>query len=89
MFIKYICGLKNNKKDNPIIEISRNTNTELDTSHHFGELKDGINNKMDIIKQKIEHYVALNFKELEYIKELDREELYNIVWLFNKNNAKY
>jgi hypothetical protein len=96
MFTRFFLCSKN-KKNNEITDLSitldkdkdKNKDKDLDTSFHFLNMKDGIGNPMDIIKQKIEHYVALNTKELNYIKEMSREDLYNVVWLYNHNNAKY
>ena len=91
----FLCS--KNKKNNEITDLSitldknkdKNKDKELDTSFHFLNMKDGINNPMDIIKQKIQHYVVLNTKELNYINEMSREDLYNVVCLYNQNNAKY
>lgn len=97
MFRRYLCSLNNNNNNNNYndkIKINNSiTNTDLkislDKLHHFNHLKDGITCVMDIIKQKIQHYVVLNERELKYIKELNKEELYDIIMLYNKNNGKF
>ena len=87
----FLCN--KNKNNNEIMDLSitldKDKDKDLDTSFHFLNMKEGVSDKMDIIKQKIQHYVALNQKELIYIKEMSREDLYNVVWLYNQNNAKY
>jgi len=89
MFTRYLCS-SNNNNNNDKIKINNSVpdlKVSLDKSHHFNHLKDGITCVMDIIKQKIENYVALNDKELKYIKELDKKELYDIILLYNKKNS--
>ena len=89
MFTRYLCS-SNNNNNNDKIKINNSVpdlKVSLDKSHHFNHLKDGITCVMDIIKQKIENYVLLNEKELKYIKELDKEELYDIILLYNKKNS--
>ena len=78
-----------NKNNNEIIDLSIDKDKDLNTSFHFLNMKEGISNQMDIIKHKINYYVPLNHKELIYIKNMSREDLYNVVWLYNQNNAKY
>lgn len=89
MFTRYLCS-SNNNNNNDKIKINNSVpdlKVSLDKSHHFNHLKDGITCVMDIIKQKIENYVLLNEKELKYIKELDKKELYDIILLYNKKNS--
>jgi len=102
MFSRYICSLNSSNNNNNNNNNNNDSNDKiklynevtdlkisLDKSHHFNHLKDGITCIMDIIKQKIEHYVVLNDKELKYIKEMKKEELYEIILLYNNNNGKY
>lgn len=74
-FSKFLCGSKKT-----IIDY------EMDKTYH----NDSENrNRMYLIKQKIEHYVILTEKELEYIRNLEIEDIYDLVLWYNKNNAKY
>jgi protoporphyrinogen oxidase len=94
MFSKYFCvfnqnvqveNQRGNENDTEIKNID-----ELDKSYHFAYMKDGINSLMDIIEQKIQHNIVLNANELEYISNLEKEQMYKIVLcLYNKNNEKY
>jgi predicted transcriptional regulator len=96
MFTRYLClslslSNKNEKINNSdsYSDSYSDLKISLDKSHHFNHLKDGITCIMDIIKQKIEHYVVLNEKELKYIKELNKEDIYDIILLYNNNNGKF
>ena len=84
MFSKYFCFFKQN------IQIENKDEVILDKSHHFAHMKDGNNSLMDITEQKIKHNIVLNANELEYISNLEKEQMYKIVLcLYNKNNEKY
>jgi hypothetical protein len=84
MFTKYCCFIKQN------IQVKNKDKLVLDKSHHFAYMKDGINSLMDIIEQKINQNIILNANELEYISNLDKEQMYKIfLCLYNKNNEKY
>lgn len=96
MFSKYFCFLNPhipvvNKNQNQTVNKNQTKNEMvLDKSYHFAHIKDGINSLMDIIEQKIENNIVLNSNELEYISNLEKEQMYKIVLcLYNKNNEKY
>ena len=97
MFTRFfLCGSNSNSNKDLTItlqkrEREREREMDFDTSYHHVSLEDGNNkqNLLVIIKQKIQHYIPLNSNELDFIKEMDREDLYHIVWLYNLNNAKY
>lgn len=62
----------------------------LDKSYHFAHVKDDINSLMNSIEQKIENNIVLNSNELEYIYNLEKDQMYKIfICLFYKNNEKF
>jgi hypothetical protein len=74
--------------NNEISDLSltkQNSDNVLNESYNYGNFAD----PLEAIKYKIQLYLALNYNELEYIKEMNREDLYHIVWLYNMNNEKF
>jgi len=86
MIFKYCCNFIKNKIND---DNNNYVNKDLDTSFHFKSFKEDVISINNVINQKIEHYVVFNEKEMEYIKNLEKNDLYNIICLFNKNNSKY
>jgi hypothetical protein len=85
MFYKYLCGFKNTD----IIDMDKTNHYTNNYQINKYDNDDSIECDMNIIKQKIEHYVILDSNELKFIKKMDKEQIYELVLWYNKNNAKY
>lgn len=91
MFSRSLFKCGNNKTivDTNTIDVSVNTDKDLtddmDLTRHFYNKKD----RIDIIKQKIEHYVIFTEDELKFIKSLNKNDIFDLILWYNKNNTKY
>jgi hypothetical protein len=93
----YFCKCGNNKTivDTNIIDIDKDKDNDnnlkeelkndMDITRHFYNTQD----RIEIIKQKIEHYVIFTEDELKFIKNLSKNDIFDLILWYNKNNAKY
>jgi hypothetical protein len=91
----YFCQCGNNKTivdTNTIdVDIDKDKNlkeelkNDMDITRHFYNTQD----RIEIIKQKIEHYVILTEDELKFINNLSKNDIFDLILYYNKNNAKY